>query len=83
MGAGFHGGFGETSGSQSNNSMPNHTNASTPREKFVNYSLDPNNANAKRQSRSIRKRIREPLNNRLCPVPTRCISRYLHLVKVI
>ena len=27
--------------------------------------------------------IREPLNNRLCPVPTQCISRYLHLVKVI
>ena len=26
---------------------------------------------------------REPLNNSLCPVPTRCISRYLHLVKVI
>lgn len=26
---------------------------------------------------------KEPLNNRLCPVPTRCISRYLHLVKVI
>ena len=27
--------------------------------------------------------VREPLNNRLCPVPTQCISRYLHLVKVI
>ena len=26
---------------------------------------------------------KEPLNNRLCPVPTQCISRYLHLVKVI
>ena len=27
--------------------------------------------------------VKEPLNNRLCPVPTQCISRYLHLVKVI
>ena len=27
--------------------------------------------------------IREPLNNSLCSVPTRCISRNLHLVKVI
>ena len=26
---------------------------------------------------------KEPLNNSLCPVPTRCISRNLHLVKVI
>ena len=26
---------------------------------------------------------KEPLNNSLFPVPTRCISRYLHLVKVI
>jgi len=55
MGAGFHGGFGETSGSQSNNSMPNHTNASTPREKFVNYSLDSNNANAKGKAEAYEK----------------------------
>ena len=27
--------------------------------------------------------FREPLNNILCPVSTRCISRNLHLVKVI
>ena len=27
--------------------------------------------------------FREPLNNSLCPVSTRCISRNLHLVKVI
>lgn len=26
---------------------------------------------------------KEPLNNSLCPVPTQCISRYLHLAKVI
>ena len=32
--------------------------------------------------KAIRK-VREPLNNSLCSVPTRCISRNLHLVKVI
>lgn len=55
MGAGFHGGFGETSGSQSNYSMPNHTNATTPRIKFVKYSLDPNNPNAKGKAEAYEK----------------------------
>ena len=31
----------------------------------------------------LRKIFREPLNNSLCSVPTRCISRNLYLVKVI
>ncbi len=55
MGAGFHGGFGGTKGSQSNYSMPNHTNATTPRIKFVKYSLDPNNPNAKGKAEAYEK----------------------------
>ncbi len=55
MGSGFHGGFGGTNGSQSNYSMPNNTNANTPREKFVNYSLDPNNSNAKGKAEAYEK----------------------------
>ncbi len=60
MGGGYHGGFGKTSGSigsggNSNNgsvhsdtgSMPSYEKAITPREKFINYSLDKNNPNAK------------------------------------
>ena len=56
MGAGFHGGFGSTQGkvNESNpkllslgKSMPNASKAVTPAEKFVNYSLDYNNPNAK------------------------------------
>ena len=31
----------------------------------------------------LKMKPKEPLNNRLCPVPGRCISRYLHLVKVV
>ena len=55
MGAGFHGGFGGTKGSQSNYSMPNHTNATTPRIKYVKYSLDPNNPNAKGKAEAYEK----------------------------
>ena len=33
--------------------------------------------------RANRMEFREPLNNSLCSVPTRCISRHLRLVKVI
>ncbi len=47
MGAGFHGGFGGTKGASNALSMPNHSKAVTPKEKFVNYSLDYNNPNAK------------------------------------
>ena len=48
MGTGFHGGFGDgTKGAQENKgSMPNHTKASTPIEKFTKYSLDYGNKNA-------------------------------------
>ncbi len=46
MGAGSHGGFGNTKGAKDSNYMPNHTNAVTPKEKFVNYSLDYTNPNS-------------------------------------
>ena len=55
MGTGYHGGFGETKGAQKNYSMPNHSSASTPREKFVNYSLDANNPNAKGKAEAYEK----------------------------
>ena len=55
MGAGFYGGFGGTNGAQSNYSMPNHTNAITPKQKFVNYSLDPDNSNAKGKAEAYEK----------------------------
>ncbi len=45
MGAGMSGNYSNTKGS-SNQSMPNHSKATTPIEKFVNYSLDYNNPNA-------------------------------------
>lgn len=44
MGAGMSGNYSNTKGS-SNQSMPNHSKATTPIEKFVNYSLDYNNPN--------------------------------------
>ena len=56
MGTGFHGGFGETKGATNNNSyMPNHDNAVTPKEKFVNYSLDYTNPNAKGKAEAYEK----------------------------
>ena len=45
MGAGRSGNYNNTKGA-SNQSMPNHSKATTPAEKFVNYSLDYNNPNA-------------------------------------
>ena len=36
-------------------SMPNYKEAVTPREKFVNYSLDPNNPNAKGKAEAYEK----------------------------
>lgn len=45
MGAGMSGNYSNTKGS-SNQSMPSHSKATTPIEKFVNYSLDYNNPNA-------------------------------------
>lgn len=54
MGAGYHGGFGRTKGALSKGkrdyksvSMPNYSNIKTPIEKFINYSLDYSNPNAK------------------------------------
>ena len=45
MGAGKSGNYSNTKGA-TNQSMPNHTKAITPTEKFANYSLDYNNPNA-------------------------------------
>lgn len=45
MGSGMSGNYSNTKGA-SNQSMPNHSKATTPTEKFVNYSLDYNNPNA-------------------------------------
>lgn len=48
--------FGNTNGSQQeNNYMPHCQNASTPREKFVNYSLDYSNPNAKGKAEAYEK----------------------------
>ncbi|MCD7722660.1 MAG: hypothetical protein LUH82_01735 [Clostridiales bacterium] len=54
MGAGYHGGFGKTNGAKQQKEketgtqlkMPNHTQAITPKEKFLKYSLDYSNKNA-------------------------------------
>ncbi len=47
MGAGFHGGFGDTEGARDSGLyMPDHNKAITPIEKFTKYSLDYNNKNA-------------------------------------
>ena len=54
MGAGFHGGFGNTQGAKEHYikangyslKMPNHTRAVTPVAKFTKYSLDYSNNNA-------------------------------------
>lgn len=48
--------FGKTKGSQQENSyMPHYQSASTPREKFVNYSLDYSNPNAKGKAEAYEK----------------------------
>lgn len=47
MGGGNFGGFKNTKDAKDEYEMPNHKNAVTPREKFVNYSLDYTNPNSK------------------------------------
>lgn len=44
-------------------SMPNYANATTPREKFVNYSLNPNNPNAKGKAEAYEKGLGYTKNN--------------------
>lgn len=44
-------------------SMPNYKDAVTPRDKFVNYSLDPNNANAKGKAEAYEKGLSYTKNN--------------------
>lgn len=57
MRAGFHGRFGDgTKGAKENKgSMPNHTKASTPIEKFTKYSLDYRNKNAVGKAEAYKK----------------------------
>lgn len=42
-------------GEKASNSMPNHSKAITPREKFTKYSLNPDNPNAKGKAESYKK----------------------------
>ena len=71
MGAGYHGGFGKTVGAgrktprisqskgiglhESSVSMPNYGNIKTPIEKFVDYSLNYENSNAKGKAEAYEK----------------------------
>lgn len=70
MGAGYHGGFGSTKGNHADpriisgsQTMPNAKNAVTPKEKFVNYSLDYNNTNAKGKAEAYEKGLGYTKNN--------------------
>lgn len=44
-------------------SMPNHQNAVTPKEKFINYSLNPNNPNAKGKAEAYERALGFNRNN--------------------
>jgi len=44
-------------------SMPNHKNAVTPEEKFINYSLNPNNPNAKGKAEAYERALGFNRNN--------------------
>lgn len=64
MGAGFHGGFGNTQGKKNKQlSMPNFKKASTPTEKFINYSLDYSNKNATGKAEAYEKGLGYTQNN--------------------
>lgn len=44
-------------------SMPNHQNAITPKEKFINYSLNSNNTNAKAKAEAYERALGFNRNN--------------------
>lgn len=55
MGGGNFGGFKNTKGAEKD--MPNYTKAKTPKEKFVNYSLDDSNPNSKGKAEAYEKAL--------------------------
>lgn len=57
MGGGNFGGFKNTRGAKIEHEMPNHKKAKTPREKFVNYSLDNNNPNSRGKAEAYQKAL--------------------------
>ena len=79
MGAGYHGGFGETSGAkkreiatvplkkvfvqESDAAMPNYSKIETPIEKFIEYSLNYDNPNAKGKAEAYEKGLGYTKNN--------------------
>lgn len=57
MGGGNFGGFKNTKGAINEYEMPNHRKAVTPKEKFINYSLDYNNPNSKGKAEAYEKAL--------------------------
>lgn len=57
MGGGNFGGFKNTIGSENEYEMPNHEKVVTPKEKFINYSLDYNNPNSKGKAEAYEKSL--------------------------
>lgn len=57
MGGGNFGGFKNTKGAKNEYEMPNYKKAVTPREKFVNYSLDYTNPNSKGKAEAYEKSL--------------------------
>lgn len=57
MGGGKFGGFKNTKGAKNEYEMPNNKKAVTPREKFVNYSLDYTNPNSKGKAEAYEKAL--------------------------
>lgn len=57
MGGGNFGGFKNTKGANNEYEMPNNNKALTPREKFVNYSLDYTNPNSKGKAEAYDKAL--------------------------
>ena len=49
----------------------------------VVYKIEGDNSQAMKALDEFEAEAKEPLNNSLCSVPTRCISRHLPLVKMI
>lgn len=57
MGGGNFGGFKNTKGAENEYEMPNHKKAITPKEKFINYSLDYTNPNSKGKAEAYEKAL--------------------------
>lgn len=57
MGGGYFGGFKNTKGAEKEYEMPNCNKAKTPKEKFLNYSLDYTNSNSKGKAEAYEKAL--------------------------